>query len=196
MSDSGYRGVTAIPAELLRGPRVALREFTFDDWLAAHEWGADPAVSRFQAWGPNTPEDTQAFVHRVLTAASADLRTDFTLIAELRSTAEVIGTGSLFLRSQENRLGEIAYALNQRFWRIGFGTEIAGILLRIGFEHFDLHRIYATCDSRNLGSAGVLKNNGMVHEGRRREDVLLRDGWRDSDFCAISSLSGEGVPSE
>jgi [ribosomal protein S5]-alanine N-acetyltransferase len=174
-----------IATELLQGPTLRLREFTAEDWAAAHEWGADPAVSRFQAWGPNTPEDTQAFVGRVLAAASAEPRTDFTLIAEQRETGEVVGTGSIFLRSTENRTGEIAYALIQRFWRRGFGTELGRMLLRIGFEYFALHRIYATCDPRNLGSSGVMKKNGMLYEGRRREDVLLRDGWRDSDLYAI-----------
>jgi RimJ/RimL family protein N-acetyltransferase len=45
--------------------------------------------------------------------------------------------------------------------------------------------VYATCDPRNAGSARVLTKIGMTYEGRMRETVLIRDGWRDSDLYAI-----------
>ena len=43
----------------------------------------------------------------------------------------------------------------------------------------------ATCDPRNLGSAGVLVNAGLSYEGRMRETLLLGSGWRDSSFYSI-----------
>ncbi|MFF4050393.1 GNAT family N-acetyltransferase [Streptomyces chartreusis] len=43
-----------------------------------------------------------------------------------------------------------------------------------------LHRIFATCDPRNLGSARVLTKLGMTYEGRLRHTAWIRDGWRDS----------------
>jgi RimJ/RimL family protein N-acetyltransferase len=43
-----------------------------------------------------------------------------------------------------------------------------------------LHRVHATCDPRNLGSARVLTKLGMTFEGRLRHTQLIRDGWRDS----------------
>jgi RimJ/RimL family protein N-acetyltransferase len=48
-----------------------------------------------------------------------------------------------------------------------------------------LHRIFATCDPRNVASRRVLTKIGMTHEGRMRETLLIRDGWRDSDVYAI-----------
>jgi RimJ/RimL family protein N-acetyltransferase len=43
-----------------------------------------------------------------------------------------------------------------------------------------LHRIFATCDPRNTASAHVLQKVGMRLEGRLRDTMLIRDGWRDS----------------
>jgi RimJ/RimL family protein N-acetyltransferase len=41
-------------------------------------------------------------------------------------------------------------------------------------------------DPRNSASAAVLRKSGMKYEGRSRENLKLRDGWRDSDwFCVL-----------
>ncbi|GAA2687950.1 hypothetical protein GCM10010412_076250 [Nonomuraea recticatena] len=75
--------------------------------------------------------------------------------------------------------------MHPRFWGQGVGTEIGRELLSRGFEELDLHRIYATCDPRNLGSARVLSKLGMTWEGRHRHTTLIRDGWRDSELFSI-----------
>ncbi|GEM_PF-3054096 len=38
---------------------------------------------------------------------------------------------------------------------------------------------------RNVGSYKVLEKIGMTKEGRIREDLLLKDGWRDSLLYSI-----------
>ncbi len=68
---------------------------------------------------------------------------------------------------------------------MGFATEVSQMLIRIGFEELNLHRIFATCDPRNIGSKKVLEKNKMTKEGRIRESLLLKDGWRDSLLYSI-----------
>lgn len=176
----------------LVGSRLRLREFRFGDWPEVHEWGADPEVCRYEPWGPNTPEDTRAFVQRVLDAAAASPRTEYTLLAELQETAQIVSAGVLYLRNEANRTGSVGYVLKRAQWGHGFGTEIARLLLRFGFERFGLHRIYATCDPWNAASAHILQKIGMRHEGVMRESVLIRDGWRDSDLYAILASDRQG----
>ncbi|MGE7623855.1 GNAT family N-acetyltransferase [Viridibacillus sp. NPDC096237] len=62
---------------------------------------------------------------------------------------------------------------------------VQAILIEFGFGTLNLHRIFATCDPRNVGSSKVLKKIGMTKEGRIREDLLLKDGWRDSLLYSI-----------
>ncbi|MFC8202069.1 GNAT family N-acetyltransferase [Streptomyces sp. NPDC057298] len=52
-----------------------------------------------------------------------------------------------------------------------------------------LHRIFATCDPRNLGSARVLAKLGMAYEGHLRHTAWIRVGWRD--FLAFNILEEE-----
>jgi [ribosomal protein S5]-alanine N-acetyltransferase len=59
------------------------------------------------------------------------------------------------------------------------------LLIGFGFHQLKLHRIYATCDPRNIGSIRVLEKAGMTKEGRIRGDLLMKDGWRDSLLFSV-----------
>jgi hypothetical protein len=48
-----------------------------------------------------------------------------------------------------------------------------------------MHRIYASCDQRNIASAHILEKLKMRKEGLRKENELLRGEWRDSYLYAI-----------
>jgi RimJ/RimL family protein N-acetyltransferase len=174
-----------MPAVELVGERLVLREFAAEDWPAVHAWASRPEACRYQAWGPNTPEETRAHVDRVVAAAAARPRTEYTLLAQLREGGRVVGSGSLFVRSERFRTGEVAYIVHPDLWGQGIASEIAKLLVGWGFADLELHRVFGTCDPRNVGSARVLQKLGMVHEGRLRHVALIRDGWRDSDLYAV-----------
>ena len=65
-------------------------------------------------------------------------------------------------------------------------------LLAFGFETLGLHRIAATCDTGNVGSARVLEKIGMRREALFREDSLLRGRWRDSFLYAVLEHEWKG----
>ncbi|SNT66041.1 Acetyltransferase (GNAT) domain-containing protein [Asanoa hainanensis] len=46
----------------LRTSRLLLRELTDADHAAVHRYASDPDVTRFMAWGPNSVEETVAFL--------------------------------------------------------------------------------------------------------------------------------------
>lgn len=170
---------------LLIGPRVRLRDLTANDWPAVHAYSEQAAVTRYQPWGPNTPEQSRAFVEQAMAAGERTPRLTYVLAVTLAQSALLIGTATLTVHSAEHRQGEIGYALHADHWGHGYATEAARLLLDFGFAALALHRIVATCDPRNLASARVLQKLGMTHEGHHRETMRLRDGWRDSDLYSI-----------
>jgi [ribosomal protein S5]-alanine N-acetyltransferase len=165
------------------GETVSLRRIDEADWPIVHTWGQLLEFCRFQPWGPDTPEDSRTFVAAAAAAWSEQPQTRYAYLACL--DGRPIGTGELRLRNVQHRQGEIAYGLHPEEWGQGYGTAIGNELLRIGFQQMGLHRIYGTCDPRNLGSAAVLKKLGMIYEGRQRHTLLIRDGWRDSEYFSI-----------
>ncbi|MCA2218432.1 GNAT family N-acetyltransferase [Jidongwangia harbinensis] len=160
---------------------VQLRPLTVADWAAVHDWARRPEVCRYQTWGPNTPEQTRAFVQAAVDAWAQHPPVRF--VFAVVSGEQVVGNAELKLRGAH--IGEIGYGVHPRVWGRGIATETARHLLGYGFRQHHLHRIFATCDPRNAASGRVLRKIGMTYEGRMREAVLIRDGWRDSDLYAI-----------
>ncbi len=170
---------------LLTSPRVTLREFVLEDWPAVHAYASRPETCRFQPWGPNSPAESQAYVALAIARAGEQPRSSYILAVVLAATEGVIGAAALEIRSRQHRSGEIAYVLHPDYWGQGYATEVAHLLVDFGFGTLGLHRVAGTCDPRNTASARVLQKTGMQYEGRLRETLLLRDGWRDS---AVYSL--------
>jgi RimJ/RimL family protein N-acetyltransferase len=156
---------------------LTLRRLTLDDTAAVHGWASLPEACRYQAWGPNTYAQTQAYMRNVV-AAPAD-RQVFGVVVD----GDLVGSAELRLHGPST--AEIVYGIHPRRWGQGFATAAARELLRVGFGVYERHRIFATCDPRNLASAAVLRKIGMRYEGRMRGTALIRDGWRDSDLYAI-----------
>lgn len=169
----------------LETKRLALREFEADDWKAVHRYASDYRVVSFMKWGPNSEDETRDFVAKAIAHQSADPRTHYDFAVTLAERGQLIGGCGLVVRSAEDRAGWIGYCLNRAFWRQGYGTEAARLLLALGFEELGLHRIFATCDTENVASARVLQKIGMVREGRLREHQQIRGRWRDSHLYAI-----------
>lgn len=175
----------SLASTTLSSDRVVLRELMREDWPAIHAYASRLDVCRFQPWGPNTPEQTIAFVETAIASAEEQPRRRYTLAVTLVEHGMVVGLAEMNVRDAGFAVGEIAYVLHPDYWGRGIATEAAQRLLRFGFEILGLHRIHATCDPRNVASARVMEKIGMQYEGRLRETMYIRDGWRDSLVYAI-----------
>lgn len=174
----------------LTTPRLELRAFADADFAAVHEYAADPEVVRHTDWGPNTPDETRAFLRSAAGGVLADPWAGLTLAVVLRAEGRVIGAAAL--HAGDDRDASLGYCLNRRYWGSGVATEAAAALLRLAFGPLGLHRVWATCRPENAASARVLEKVGMRREGHLRQNVLVRGVWRDSLLYAI--LEGDPRP--
>ena len=163
--------------------RLLLREFRDEDLADIHAYAAVPEVSRFMTWGPNTPEESRAFLDRAL-AQQADWPRKHVGLAVQRD-GMVIGSIRMDVQSDEIADADIGYTLSSNHWRQGIATEAATALLNIAFGPLGLHRVWATCDVLNTGSFGVMEKLGMRREAHFRQDRFIRGIWQDSNLYAI-----------
>src|SRR5690625_2632729 len=170
---------------VLKGERVNLREMEEKDWVDVHKYASQEKVCQYQPWGPNSEQETEDFVKQVIFDAKKENRSRFVFAIILKENGKMIGAGEINIRDYTNRVGEIAYIINPEYWGLGYATEVAKVLIPFGFNQLNLHRIFATCDPRNIGSSRVLEKVGMIKEGRIREDLLIKNGWRDSLMYSI-----------
>jgi len=168
----------------LMGKCVLPREFSLDDWPMVHDYASRPEACRYQPWGPNSPDDSRPYVEMAVTSAREQPRSSYILAVVLAATGRVIGAGALQVRNRRSRSGEIAYIIHPEQWGQGYAT-VAGVLLEFGFTTLGLHRVSGVCDPRNTASGCVLHKAGMQYQGRLREALLLRDGWRDTALYSI-----------
>jgi RimJ/RimL family protein N-acetyltransferase len=170
----------------LETQRLVLREFREDDGPAIHEYAADPEVVRYVEWGPNTWEETQGFLSKKLADRREAPRISYELALELKDEARLIGSCGLGIRQGLwDRTADIGYVLRRGYWHHGYTTEAALALVDFGFRRLQLHRIFATCDVRNVASARVLEKVGMRQEALFKQDRLQKGVWRDTYLYAI-----------
>ncbi|MBB6672145.1 GNAT family N-acetyltransferase [Cohnella nanjingensis] len=168
---------------MLETERLLIREFTMDDAEAVHRYASDPIVTQYTIWGPNTEEETRAYMKLMMEMREQQPRRGYEWAMTLRDGGALIGGCGLHV--SEPAQGEIGYCLNPAYWRQGYASEAAEALLRFGFGTLGLHRIYATCRPGNIGSAKVMQHVGMQYEGRLREHMRHKGSWHDSFLYSI-----------
>lgn len=172
---------------------VILVNMEMEYWKDIHSYASLPEVSKYQQWGPNTEEDTLTYVKQIMEDITKEQPSRYVYAIKKISSDKVIGAAELFHLNQINKCAEIGYVVHPDYWGMGIGTLAANKLLEIGFSNLHLHRIYAKCDARNIGSAKVLEKVGMTLEGKRRHDMLLETGWRDSLLYSILDNEWKGM---
>ncbi|WP_064093478.1 GNAT family N-acetyltransferase [Rossellomorea aquimaris] len=173
----------------MESERLLLREIKNNDWKEIHLYASQSIVCQYQPWGPNTEEETINFVKQVIEDSKLNPRSRYMFALIEKESNRLIGACEINVRDIENQSGEIGYIIHPDYWGKGYGTEAAKKVIQFGFTTLQLHRLYATCDPQNLGSAKVLEKIGLIKEGTLREVIMLKDGWRDS--CIYSILKKE-----
>jgi [ribosomal protein S5]-alanine N-acetyltransferase len=174
--------------------RLSLREFRLSDEPDIHDYASDPEVVRFTQWGPNTRDATRLVLRSWLKEQELGVESTVTLAIELKSEQRLIGAIRLSVKDERNRTADFGYTLNRRYWGHGYATEAARAILNTGFRQLGIHRMFATCDTRNLASFRVLEKLGMRREGTFEKDVIQKGQWRDSYLYAI--LADEWIARE
>ncbi len=167
----------------LRTERLLLRDFEAGDVEDVQAYAADPDTVRYMDWGPNSPEETRAFLGLRIDEQMIWPRREVSLAVEVASAGRVIGAIRLGLDNHGG--GDFGYSYGSPWWGRGYASEAALALATAAFDTLGLHRLWATCDARNTGSIRVLEKLGLRREGTLRSNQNAKDGWRDTHLYAI-----------
>lgn len=169
----------------LETERLFLREFELRDEADVHEYASDAVVTQYVDWEPNAAKATRKKLAQRVSEQRIWSRDEVILAIELRREAKVIGTLRFGLTNRELGLADVGFVLNRSYWNQGYATEATHAVLDKALSGLRLHRIVATCDTRNIASARVLEKVGMRREGHFRKDIFQKGLWRDSYLYAI-----------
>jgi len=166
------------PEYPLHTDRLLLRPMTTDDIDAMLLYKSRPEVVRFVPYGPLSRLDiADRIAGRWGRTELTEPGQSLTLALEERGTGRLVGDAVLFWHSAEHRSGEVGYILSPEATGLGYATEAAAALLRLGFEDLGLHRIVARLDERNTASARVAERLGMRLEARLVQNEWFKGEW-------------------
>lgn len=162
----------------LKTKRLILRLHVAEDFAAVHSWASNPKNTRYMAFGPNSEEDTKAFLANVKPGQ------DFAVVH--KNEKRVIGSCGIYT-DDSTYMGNVGWILHEDYWKQGYGTELGKELIRYGFEDLKLGRIQAPCAAVNYGSYRVMEKIGMHREALRRKAFWARvdKEWIDELGYAI-----------
>ncbi len=165
-----------------------LRPFAPADAPAVQPLAGDRRIADTTLNIPHPYEDGMAEAW-IATHADAWAGGENAVFAIAETAAGLVGAIGLRLEPKHRR-AELGYWIGVPFWDRGYATEAACAAIAFGFERLDLHRIYASCLTRNPASARVMVKAGMRYEGCLRQHILKWNRYEDVAKYAV--LRGDG----
>lgn len=162
--------------------RLTLRPVVPDDAEAFLAWRSRPSVVRYMYLPPWDPT-MAAQKLRTWSEAPFEQPGDVLVLA-VELDGEVVGE-TLLKWAAGPRQVEVGYALHPDVSGRGLATEAVDATLRLAFDAYGFHRVFARIDEENTGSVRVAERLGMRREARLVESDL-RDGvWSTEVVYAI-----------
>lgn len=158
--------------------RLLLRPMTLDDAGALFGYRSLPEVNTYTytpTW--TSMADAVAHVEKYVPMLANQEHGFGKWMIVRQDTGAVIGDVFLNKHSELQGTTEMGYMLHPDHQGQGFATEAVAVALRIGFEEWGVHRIYARVDEDNTGSARVCQKLGMRQEARLIESDRRGDVW-------------------
>lgn len=87
----------------LETERLLIREIVESDWQSIHTYTSMPEVTAHTAWGPNTEEDTQAYVQDVIRMQHAEPReaNELAIVLKKRACSLVVQGCTLWNKAMQ-----------------------------------------------------------------------------------------------
>lgn len=154
-----------------------------------HSFASDPVVTQYTDWGPNSIDDTRAFLVEAAGQATDPQRANFSLAVVLATSGELIGSAAIAVTSVQHKRGEFGFVFHRDFWSQGYETEAGKLLVHFGFQSLQLQHISATCHPNNYASARVLQKGRPPIRGPYPQPSLRpRELAR---FAALRLINGD-----
>ncbi len=100
---------------------------------------------------------------------------------------EAVGSIGFFVKDDVySKSAEIGYWLGEPFWGKGIMSRAIKQLCDLGFENYDIVRIFAEPYSHNIGSRKALEKAGFIFEGEMKKSVFKNGVFFDS--CVYANI--------
>jgi RimJ/RimL family protein N-acetyltransferase len=170
---------------MIYGRRIRLRKLEKSDFAQFVEWLNDPEVrAGIGMYLPLSQAEEERWYEKMLDRPSEE----HVLAVEIRDGEgwRVIGSTSFFDFHWRSRKAEFGIVIGDKtVWNQGYGTEITRLMLKHGFETFNLHRIELRVFSNNPRARRAYEKAGYVLEGIQRQAEFRGGEYLDEHLMAV-----------
>jgi RimJ/RimL family protein N-acetyltransferase len=171
---------------VLTGDLVVLRPLDRPDYPALTRWANDVELEVLGGGAPPRPRSSASTEELWDGILAAKTGASFGIEAD----GVLIGHCGLFNVDDVARTAELGIGIGERpYWGRGYGRDAVAVLVRYGFRHLNLHRIWLRVHATNERAIRAYAAAGFVEEGRLREHVWT-DG-RHVDLVQMGVLRRE-----
>jgi len=167
----------------LKGERILIRDYTFNDIDDFYEYASDPSVGPNAGW---KPVPSIEIARRVL---SGHIISKETFGIVLLENKKLIGSISIYnggLRKYK-RVKQLGFSLNSKYWGNGYMSEAIKLAIDYVFNYTDCDVLEVGHHSDNYRSKRVIEKAGFNYDGRLCKYKVLYDGRLvDADFYSMT----------
>lgn len=173
----------------LESERIRLRPYKLTDWREVLRYISSPDIWRYLDEQPFDEKAVRQFVADNVEQQTQRDGFGDRIAVVLKSSLEIIGHVSFYSMYKQGEIGVASIMIGSKFQGRGYGTEALKCIIKYAFSNTKIHRLEASCYSKNLAAVKMLEKVGMKQEGLFRETMLIGDKWQDE--CMYSLLKSE-----
>jgi RimJ/RimL family protein N-acetyltransferase len=182
---SGDQGSSALPLPI-ETPRLILRRLQLEDFSDVLEILSDLETFRYEERPPMDETEVKLWLERVAKDKLSDTSGQLTLGIVLRDNQKLIGVAWMRYVDSHRQQASLGIQMNNDFKRQGLGLEAFHGMLSFCLRDIGLHRVTATCDSRNAAAVRLFTKLGMRNEAECLRDRFIDGEWADSLWFAMT----------
>ena len=107
------------------------------------------------------------------------------IVLALDLDGRVIGDVTMKFGPSVNGQGEVGWIVHPDVSGQGYASEAAHAFIATAFLRWDLHRVFAQLDPRNVSSARLCERLGMRKEAHLREESWFKGEWGDLAIYSV-----------
>ncbi|WP_295811996.1 GNAT family protein [uncultured Nitratireductor sp.] len=176
---------TDLPSAPILTDRLSLRLFEASDFEAYAAYHSRAEVYRFLYTPVPSGRVLEDQFSAVLSAPFNEDGDTLRLAVTRLEEPAVIGEALLKIANKAALQAEMGYIFNPDYAGKGYATEAVQAVLRLGFQTYGFHRIFARLDPLNAGSVGVVERLKMRREAHLLQNDRFDGNWGDEFIYAM-----------
>jgi len=168
------------------GKLVRLRAYEKSDLDAVMKWINDEEVTDFLAGGMLTYPVSSIAEEKFIEAAAKSSDTEKSFAIETLAERKYLGGVAFHAINWLNHTAGVGITIGDKsFWGRGYGTDAMRLMMRLGFDKMNLHRLWLHVYDYNQRALASYEKCGFKREGVLRSERFYRGRYHDTIVMGI-----------